>query len=150
MSEISQLYQDMILDHNKNPRNFGALKLCTHFAEGYNPLCGDHLNVYAVLDGDILTDIHFDGSGCAISKSSASIMTQLVKGKSTSEIREIFNTFQHLVTAPMDEEADADKLGKLIVFAWVKEFPSRIKCASLAWHTMLSAFENKSKIASTE
>ena len=103
-----------------------------------------------MLEGDILKDIHFDGSGCAISKSSASIMTQLVKGKTIAEIREIFNVFQHLVTAPMDEEADAEKLGKLIVFAGVKEFPSRVKCASLAWHTMLSAFENKSKIASTE
>ena len=150
MSEISQLYQDMILDHNKNPRNFGALKPCTHFAEGYNPLCGDHLNVYAIMDGEVLKDVHFDGNGCAISKSSASIMTQLVKGKSKQEIKELFSVFQHLVTAPMEEEADADKLGKLIVFAGVKEFPSRIKCASLAWHTLLSALENKYNVISTK
>lgn len=150
MTEISQLYQDMILDHNKNPRNFGALKPYTHFAEGYNPLCGDHLNVYAVVEGDVVKDIHFDGSGCAISKSSASIMTQLTKGKSISQVKEIFNSFQQLITAPMEEEADLESLGKLAVFAGVKEFPSRIKCASLAWHTMLSALEKKEQTASTE
>jgi nitrogen fixation NifU-like protein len=150
MSEISQLYQDMILDHNKNPRNFGELKPCTHFAEGYNPLCGDHLNVFAVVEDDMIKDIHFDGKGCAISKSSASIMTQLLKGKSIDQAKELFTVFQHLVTAPMEEEPDADALGKLVVFAGVREFPSRIKCASLAWHTMLSALEAKKNVISTE
>lgn len=150
MSELTDLYQQVILDHNKNPRNFGELKPCTHFAEGYNPLCGDKFNIYVVMDGDVIKDISFNGSGCAISKSSASIMSTLVKGKTKKEADEIFQIFQHLVTAGMDEIPDAEKLGKLAVFAGVREFPARIKCASLAWHTMRSAIEGEAKVISTE
>lgn len=150
MSEISELYQQVILDHNKNPCNYGELKPCTHFAEGYNPLCGDHFNIYINLDGDIIKDIHFYGAGCAISKSSASIMTTLVKGKTIQEAEEYFKKFQHLVTADMNELTDMESLGKLAVFAGVREFPSRIKCASLAWHTMKSAISGEKNPASTE
>jgi len=150
MSEISELYQQVILDHNKNPRNYGELKPCTHFAEGYNPLCGDHFNIYVNLDGDVIKDIHFHGAGCAISKSSASIMTTLVKGKTIQEAEEYFKKFQHLVTADMNELSDMESLGKLAVFAGVREFPSRIKCASLAWHTMKSAISGEKNFASTE
>lgn len=150
MSEISELYQQVILDHNKNPRNYGELKPCTHFAEGYNPLCGDHFNIYVNLDGDVIQDIHFHGAGCAISKSSASIMTTLVKGKTIQEAEEYFKLFQHLVTADMNELTDMESLGKLAVFAGVREFPSRIKCASLAWHTMKSAISGEKNLASTE
>lgn len=150
MSELSELYQQVILDHNKNPRNFGELKPYTHFAEGYNPLCGDRFNIYAVMDGDVIANISFSGSGCAISKSSASIMTALLKGKTKQEAEKIFDLFQHLVTSEITEIPDEEKLGKLAVFAGVREFPSRIKCASLAWHTMKSAIEGKAKVTSTE
>ena len=150
MSEIQELYQQVILDHNKNPRNYGELKPCTHFAEGYNPLCGDHFNIYANLDGDVIKDIHFAGSGCAISKSSASIMTTLLKGKTKTEAEVLFDKFQHLVTADMSELPDMDELGKMAVFAGVREFPARIKCASLAWHTMKTAISGEGKVVSTE
>ena len=150
MSELSELYQQVILDHNKNPRNYGELKPCTHFAEGYNPLCGDRFNIFANLDGEIIRDISFSGSGCAISKSSASIMTSLLKGKTTLEAEELFEQFQHLVTSELSEIQDEEKLGKLAVFAGVREFPSRIKCASLAWHTMKAAIGKDIKSVSTE
>jgi nitrogen fixation NifU-like protein len=151
MSDINALYQEMILDHNKNPRNFGQPEGYTHFAEGYNPLCGDHINIYVKLEDGVIRDIHFSGKGCAISKSSASIMTEVLKGKSIPDAKKAFSGFQQLVTAPMDESPDLASLGKLAVFAGVKEFPSRIKCASLAWHTMVSAIEGTvEKSVSTE
>jgi nitrogen fixation NifU-like protein len=150
MSELNELYQQVILDHNKNPRNYGALKPCTHFSEGFNPLCGDHFDIYAVMDGDTIKDISFEGSGCAISKSSASIMTSLVKGKTKAEAETMIEQFQDLVTMPMDQQPDEDKLGKLAVFAGVREFPARIKCASLAWHTLKAAIEQQPKAISTE
>src|SRR5687768_8243049 len=106
MSAISELYQEVILDHNKNPRNFGELKPCSHFAEGYNPLCGDQINVFLQVENDVIQNIHFNGKGCAISKSSASIMTGLLKGKTIQEAQELFNKFQHLITADINEEAD--------------------------------------------
>ena len=151
MSAIQELYQQVILDHNKNPRNYGELKPFTHFAEGYNPLCGDRFNVYAVLEGDTIKDIHFSGSGCAISKSSASIMTTLLKGKTKAEAFGLFDRFQRLVTSDISEVPDEEKLGKLVVFAGVREFPSRVKCAGLAWHTMKSALGGSvEKVVSTE
>ena len=151
MSAIQELYQQVILDHNKNPRNYGELKPCTNFAEGYNPLCGDRFNVYAILEGEIIKDIHFSGSGCAISKSSASIMTTLLKGKTKAEAMELFDTFQHLVTADISEVPDEEQLGKLAVFAGVREFPARIKCAGLPWHTMKNAISAAGeKVVSTE
>ena len=149
MTEIQSLYQQVILDHNKNPHNFGALDHPDCSAEGLNPLCGDHINVFLNLDGDIITDIRFNGSGCAISKSSASIMTTLLKGKTIGEAEELFGKFHDLVTAEMDDKFDMDELGKLAVFAGIREFPARVKCASLAWHTLKSALEGK-QITSTE
>jgi len=149
MTEIQALYQQVILDHNKNPHNFGELDHADCSAEGLNPLCGDHINVFLNLDGNIISDIRFNGSGCAISKSSASIMTTLLKGKTIKEAEELFGKFHDLVTADFEEEYDEDDFGKLAVFAGVREFPARIKCASLAWHTLKSALDGNS-IISTE
>lgn len=149
MTEIQALYQQVILDHNKNPHNFGTLDHANCSAEGLNPLCGDQINIYLIVDGDTITDIRFNGSGCAISKSSASIMTTLLKGKTVDEAEELFGKFHNLVTAEMDDQFDMDELGKLAVFAGIREFPARVKCASLAWHTLKSALEGK-QITSTE
>ncbi len=150
MNELQELYQQVILDHNKNPRNFGKLEPATHHAEGHNPLCGDNVTVELFLDANgVIRDIHFSGSGCAISKASASIMTTVLKGKTKHEAEKIFEQFQHLVTADMSEIADLESLGKLAVFAGVKEFPARIKCASLSWHTMTAALHGE-EIVSTE
>lgn len=143
MTEIQDLYQQVILDHNKSPHNFGELNHADCSAEGLNPLCGDHINVYLNLDGNVISEIRFNGSGCAISKSSASIMTTLLKGKTIKEAEELFGKFHNLVTADMEAEFDEDNFGKLSVFAGVREFPARIKCASLAWHTLKSALDGK-------
>ncbi|MES2765779.1 MAG: SUF system NifU family Fe-S cluster assembly protein [Bacteroidota bacterium] len=150
MNELQELYQQVILDHNKNPRNFGKLEPATHHAEGHNPLCGDNVTVELFLDAaGVIRDIRFSGSGCAISKASASIMTTVLKGKTKAEAEKMFAQFQHLVTADMSEIADLESLGKLAVFAGVKEFPARIKCASLSWHTMTAALHGE-EIVSTE
>jgi nitrogen fixation NifU-like protein len=149
MSELSELYQAVILDHNKKPRNFHKLEAANRSAEGYNPLCGDHLNVYLELEGDLVKDISFEGSGCAISKASASMMTQAVKGKTRQEAEILFNEFHRMVTDQLDEENDPNHLGRLKIFAGVREFPVRVKCASLSWHTMHAALNEQAK-ASTE
>jgi nitrogen fixation NifU-like protein len=149
VSELSELYQDVILDHNRKPRNFRELPEATRKAEGYNPLCGDHLTVYLRLDGDVIRDISFLGSGCAISKASASLMTSALKGKTAPEAGMLFDKFRELVTSD-DAAADAGALGKLAVFSGVREFPSRVKCASLAWHTMRAALDGKKEPVSTE
>jgi nitrogen fixation NifU-like protein len=149
MSELSDLYQDVILDHGKKPRNFGPLAGATHHAEGLNPLCGDHLEVQARLEDGAVREVHFTGTGCAISRASASVMTGLVKGKRPEEIEALFETFQHLVTEGPGAVADAEGLGKLAVFGGVHEFPSRVKCASLAWHTLRAALQGGGT-ASTE
>ena len=150
MSELRELYQELILDHNKNPRNFKKLELYSHHANGHNPLCGDKLELFLdVVDG-IIKDISFVGSGCAISTSSASLMTQFLKGKSIKETRHFFENFHDLVTGKeLDEEA-LEKLGKLAVFAGVQEFPARIKCASLSWHTLINALDSTDETAATE
>ena len=147
MSDLSDLYQEVILDHNKRPRNFRAIASPTHRAEGYNPLCGDRLNLYVQVDGDIITDVAFQGTGCAISKASASLMTDAVKGHTLSEARELFARFHNVVTTPPDQPVE--DLGKLSVLAGVREFPVRVKCASLAWHTLKAALEREQR-ASTE
>lgn len=149
-SELNDLYQQVILDHNKNPRNFGVIDHPDHFAEGHNPLCGDHIVLYLDLDGDIIKNIKFHGSGCAISKASASIMTTLLIGKTLAFAKNMFAEFQQVVTSDTEEDLDLDSLGKLAVFAGVREFPARVKCASLAWHTMVSALEDNQKQISTE
>lgn len=149
--ELRELYQQVILDHNKSPRNFRLIEHPTNHAEGYNPLCGDNINVFlSVSDTGIIEDISFQGSGCAISKASASLMTSLLKGKSVEEAEQIFNKFHELVTDKLGDNPDIDELGKLAVFGGVREFPARVKCASLAWHTMINALHNKNEKVVTE
>lgn len=149
MSELSELYQQVILDHNKKPRNFRKLETANHTAEGYNPLCGDQLTIYVNLAGDAVQEISFEGSGCAISKAAASMMTQAVKGKSKEQAEELFREFHSMVTGELDEETDENRLGNLKIFAGVRDFPVRVKCATLPWHTMHAALNNEEH-ASTE
>jgi nitrogen fixation NifU-like protein len=149
MSELSELYQQVILDHNKKPRNFRKLETANRKAEGYNPLCGDQLNVYLNVAEDQVTDISFEGSGCAISKASASMMTQAIKGKTKQEAEQLFDEFHRMVTGSLDEETEPNHLGKLKIFAGVREFPVRVKCATLSWHTMHAALNNETS-ATTE
>lgn len=149
MSELSELYQQVILDHNKKPRNFRKLETANHMAEGYNPLCGDHLTVFLNLEDDAVKEVAFEGSGCAISKAAASMMTQAVKGKSKQEAEKLFKEFHRMVTGELDEEVEANGLGNLKIFAGVRDFPVRVKCASLPWHTMHAALTNQ-EIVSTE
>ena len=149
-NEIRELYQQVILDHNKSPRNFKKLENANHFAEGYNPLCGDHIDIFIYTEGDLIKDVSFQGSGCAISKSSASLMTTMVKGKTIAEAEEIFSKFQDLVTGKLNSKEEIEELGKLAIFQGVREFPARVKCASLAWHTLNSALKNESKTIVTE
>lgn len=149
MSELNELYQETILEHNKNPRNFRAIEDADQYADGKNPLCGDALRVYISLDGDTVTDVAFKGSGCAISKASASMMTQAVKGKTKHEAEAIFDEFHKMVTGEIDIETDENDLGKLKIFAGVLEFPARVKCASLSWHTLNAALRGED-VVSTE
>lgn len=147
MSELSELYQAVILDHNKKPRNFHKLENANRSAEGFNPLCGDQLNVYLQIEDELVKDIGFEGSGCAIWKASASMMTQAVKGKSKQEAEMLFDEFHRMVTGQLDEESEPNHLGKLKIFAGVREFPVRVKCATLSWHTMRAALEGHDKIS---
>ena len=146
MSELNDLYQDTILEHNKNPRNFREIEDADREALGNNPLCGDALRVYVKMDGDTVGDVAFKGSGCAISKASASMMTQTVKGKTREEAEAIFNEFHRMVTGDLDIETDENHLGKLRIFAGVLEFPARVKCASLSWHTLHAALHGDDSI----
>jgi nitrogen fixation NifU-like protein len=150
MADLRELYQEVILDHNKRPRNFRMIESPTRIAKGHNPLCGDRLTLYVNIDGDRIADVAFEGSGCAISKASASLMTEAVKGKTVAEAEALFERFHDLVTSPPDEPATTNGLGKLAVFAGVREYPARVKCASLAWHTMKNAVEDRSEVAKTE
>ena len=149
MSELRSLYQEIILEHNKKPRNFGKLAGATRTLEGYNPLCGDHYTLYLKIEDDKIIDITFEGAGCAISKASASVMTTLVKGKTRDEAQKMFETFHKLVTGGLTD-ITFETLGKLAAFAGVSEFPARVKCASLAWHTMNNALDAKTEAVSTE
>jgi nitrogen fixation protein NifU and related proteins len=148
MSELNDLYQEVILDHSRHPHNFHAMADATRKAEGYNPLCGDQVTVYLKLAGDKIEDISFEGKGCAISKSSASVMTDLVKGKSKNEAAALFEKFRGMVTG--EAKPAADPTDRLAIFAGVSEFPTRVKCAVLGWHTLRSALENKKDPVSTE
>ena len=148
MADLRELYQDVILEHSKSPRNYRELQGANHKAEGYNPLCGDHFTLYLNMDGDVIRDITFQGSGCAISKASASMMTQTLKGKTKEEAEKLFEHFHSLVTGRANgNQAD---LGKLAVFSGVSEFPVRVKCATLAWHALHAALEGKEDAVSTE
>ena len=149
MSELSDLYQETILEHNKNPRNFREIEGADRTADGNNPLCGDALRVYVDLDGDVVKDVAFKGSGCAISKASASMMTQTVKGKTREEAESLFDEFHRMVTGGLDIETEENHLGKLKIFAGVLEFPARVKCASLSWHTLNAALRGE-EVVSTE
>lgn len=140
MSELRDLYQELILDHNRNPRNQRAIESADHRAEGYNPLCGDRVTVYLNTDGETIDDVSFEGSGCAISTASASLLTEALRGKTREEALEIFERFQELVTGEPSEDIDFS-LGKLAAFSGVCEFPARVKCATLVWHTLRSALE---------
>jgi nitrogen fixation NifU-like protein len=147
MSDLRELYQELILEHSKKPRNYRALA-GARSVEGFNPLCGDHFHIYVQMDGDIIKDIGFQGSGCALSKASASMMTTTLKGKSRAEAEQIFERFHQMVTGK--DGANAEALGKLAVFSNVSEFPVRVKCVSLAWHTLKAALEGAEQPVSTE
>ena len=149
MSELEDLYQEMILDHYKRPRNHRALPAADHQAEGRNPLCGDHVTVFVSLENGVVKDISFKGGGCAISTASASMMTETLKGKTLAEAKALFKKFHALVTGHDDSESGPD-LGKLEVFSGVCKYPVRVKCASLAWHTLDAALENRGEVISTE
>lgn len=145
MPDLNDLYQEVILDHNRRPRNFHAIAGATHSADGFNPLCGDRLTLYVQMDGDRIAEVGFEGCGCAISKASASLMTEAVKGQTVAVARALFERFHQMVTTPPEEPVE--DLGKLSVLAGVREFPVRVKCASLAWHTLKAALAREPKVS---
>ena len=149
MFDLKDLYQEVIVDHNRSPRNFGKLENADRTLEGFNPLCGDRLTLYLKMDDNLINEISFDGSGCAISVASASLMTDVMKGKTAEEAEDIFNNFHELVTTD-GSDVDEEKLGKLAALAGVREYPTRVKCATLCWHTLHSALEGDETAVSTE
>jgi nitrogen fixation protein NifU and related proteins len=150
MADLRDLYQEVILEHSKAPRNYRELKSADRKAEGFNPLCGDRLVVYVEMQGDLIREIGFQGSGCAISKASASMMTQSIKGKTKEQARALFEGFRQTVTGQTTGNGNQVDLGKLAVFSGVSEFPTRVKCATLAWHTLQAALEGRQESVSTE
>jgi nitrogen fixation protein NifU and related proteins len=151
MSDLRDLYQELILDHTKRPRNFGRLENATCKADGHNPLCGDKLTLFLEVENDVVKDVRFQGSGCAISTASASMMTESIKGKTRAETETLFERFHQMLTGPDGVELEEnDELGKLVVFSGVREFPVRVKCATLAWHTLNAALKHQAEPASTE
>ena len=150
MADLSELYQQVILDHNRKPRNYKQLDEASRRQEGYNPLCGDQLTLYVQMEGEVIKDIGFQGSGCAISKASASMMTTAVKGKTRQEAETLFDEFHRMVKGELDPEVEPNHLGRLAIFAGVREFPARVKCASLSWHTVRAALEGAAEPVSTE
>ncbi len=150
MSDLSDLYQEVILDHTKRPRNWGVLADATGVAQGHNPLCGDRLSLYVKVESGMLTAISFEGSGCAISKASASLMTDAVKGRPISDVFSLFDRVHAMLTTPVGQDVDDASVGKLAALAGVREFPVRVKCASLPWHTLKSALGGSPAVAKTE
>ncbi len=150
MTALRELYQDVILDHNKSPRNFGRMENPDRKVDGYNPLCGDHFTIFVRLKDNVIEDIRFEGAGCAISKASASVMCSTVKGKTIEEAEKLFAVFHRLVTGEADPMSQLDGLGKLAAFSGVSEFPARVKCATLAWHTLHAALETNQHRVTTE
>ncbi len=150
MSELRELYQSLILDHNKKPRNFGEVADANRTARGFNPLCGDEITVTLKVEDDVVTDVAFVGSGCAISTASASLMTENVRGKPVEDVADLFDGFHALVTANPRSEPPAERLGKLVAFGGVREFPMRVKCATLAWHTLRAAIADSDELVKTE
>ena len=149
MSDLRELYQEVILDHNRSPRNFRELEGAARRADGFNPLCGDRIKLYINLEGELITDVAFQGSGCAISKASASLMTDAVKGKTISEAKGLFDKFHQMLTENRKPD-DIEALGKLAVLSGVRDYPTRVKCASLAWHTLRAAFDDLDEPVNTE
>jgi nitrogen fixation protein NifU and related proteins len=149
MSELRDLYQEVILDHYKRPRNFGPLEGADHKADGHNPLCGDRVTIYIVMDQDVIRDIRFEGEGCAISTASASLMTEILKGKTLAEVEALFGEFHEMLTGDPSQPANPAQ-GKLAVFSGVREFPARVKCATLSWHTLQAALKEQKEPISTE
>ena len=149
MSDLRELYQQVILDHNKNPRNYREMTGAARKVDGYNPLCGDHYTVFLDLDGNVIRDVSFTGNGCAISKASASVMSATVKGKTTEEAHRLFEVFHRLVTGDQSG-VPAKDLGRLAAFSGVSEFPARVKCATLAWHTLNTALKGEEQVVTTE
>ncbi|MDO9162645.1 MAG: SUF system NifU family Fe-S cluster assembly protein [Methylococcaceae bacterium] len=147
--DLRDLYQEVIFDHNRNPRNFRVMENADRQVEGFNPLCGDRLTLFLKMDGDVITDASFQGSGCAISTASVSLMTEIVKGKTEVEAEELFTKF-HEMTTGKEEHINLEALGKLAVLAGVREYPARVKCATLAWHTLEAALKNEASAVSTE
>jgi nitrogen fixation NifU-like protein len=150
MSDLRDLYQQVILDHQKKPRNFRVLEGADRHAEGFNPLCGDKISLFVKMNNGVIQEVGFQGAGCAISTASASMMTESVKGKTPAEAESLFKTFQDLVTSDPHGKVDAPELGKLEVFAGVREFPVRVKCATLPWHTLRAALKGDEKPVTTE
>ncbi|MBA4313077.1 MAG: SUF system NifU family Fe-S cluster assembly protein [Chlorobiaceae bacterium] len=150
MTALRELYQEVILDHNKSPRNYGRMENPDRKIDGYNPLCGDHFTLFVKLDGGIIKDISFDGAGCAISKASASVMSAAVKGKTIAEAEELFKQFHALVKGEIDASENLEELGRLAAFSGVSEYPARVKCATLAWHTLHTALTSTEYRTSTE
>jgi nitrogen fixation protein NifU and related proteins len=150
MSDLRELYQELIIDHSKRPRNFRMLEGANRKSDGYNPLCGDKVTVFLELEGERVKNIGFQGSGCAISTASASVMTESIKGKSLEEAEALFDVFHDLVTGKPPSNGKAPELGKLVVFSGVSEFPARVKCATLAWHTLRAALQGQGEPVSTE
>ncbi len=149
MSDLNELYQEILLEHNSKPRNFRKLDQANHTADGFNPLCGDQISLYLQVEDGVITDVGFQGTGCAISRASASMMTQSIKGQKLESAEQVFDQFHKMLTAP-DAELDYDQLGDLETLAGVAEYPTRIKCAVLAWHTLRAAMEGKSDGVTTE
>ena len=147
--DLKDLYRDVIVDHNRHPRNFGKLEPADAHADGFNPLCGDKLSIYVNLDGDRIAETRFEGSGCAISVASASLLTEAVKGKSRAEVQKLFDAV-HTVLTQHDANVDASRLGKLAALGGVREFPARVKCASLCWHTLNAALDRAAAPVTTE
>ena len=150
MPDLKELYQQVILDHNKNPQNFHKVEDANRKAEGYNTLCGDRITLYVRLEDDKIADVGFEGTGCAIFKASASLMTQALKGKTKAEAEALFDQVHKMLTGELGPSANGNQLGKLAVFSGVCEFPVRVKCATLAWHTLKAALEARNGIVSTE
>ena len=150
MDDLRELYQTTILDHNRRPRNFRVPDGANRDAEGHNPLCGDKVTIHLLLEDGLVKDVGFQGNGCAISTASASMMTESIKGKPASEVMKLFDAFHELVTGEPEPAADTAGLGKLAVFSGVREYPMRVKCATLAWHTLKTALEGRGGVARTE
>jgi len=150
MSDLNDLYREVILDHSKRPRNFRKLENANHQADGYNPLCGDKVTIYLQLEDEVIKDVSFQGAGCAISTASASMMTESLKGKTPAEAEALFERFHDMVTGQPEATSEGLQLGKLSIFAGVQKYPVRVKCATLPWHTLRAALENEEEAVSTE